>query len=148
MSKKDGKKGPPKPPEAPKTGFEAVVEMFDHMDEATRDRLIKSVAERDPMLAEKLERGVERFETLIDLDDRDLQTLIREVPLRTLALSLRKVSPELKEKIQSQMPIRLRETLEEEIQLLGPRRMSEVEAAQGQIQKKLKDLKAAGKIRV
>lgn len=130
MSKPEGKLG----------GVQAVVKMLEAMDPKSREKLLMNIAREDPALAIEIEKRLLRFESLLKLEDADLQALLRELPLSLLALAMRKVSTELKDKIFRNLPKRTAQSLDENITALGPRRIKEVERAQREILQKLASL--------
>ncbi len=138
----------PKNPSNPgglKTGVQAVVEMMQHMDGPSREKLMANLQERDPHLVAELEKRLWTFEDLKKLEAADLQLLLREVPSKTLALALRKTSEEVKQAIFSNISKRAGQVLQEDVMALGPQKLSKVEEAQAEIGKKLRALIEAGK---
>ena len=136
----------PKNPGGLKTGVEAVVEMMQHMDGPSREKLMANLQERDPHLVAELEKRLWTFEEVRKLEPPDLQLLLREVPSKTLALALRKTSDELKQAIFSNLSKRAGQILQEDVMALGPQKLSKVEEAQAEVGRKLKALIDAGKI--
>ncbi len=136
----------PKNPGGLKTGVEAVVEMMQHMDGPSREKLMANLQERDPHLVAELEKRLWTFEEVRKLEPPDLQLLLREVPSKTLALALRKTSDELKQAIFSNLSKRAGQVLQEDVMALGPQKLSKVEEAQAEVGRKLKALIASGKI--
>jgi len=114
-------------------GVQAVVDMLNAMDEAGREKMLASLAKQDPKLVGELERRLFLFEDLIRLEPAKVQKLLRALPAPKLALALRKSSEELKSFLFSQMSARSAEMLKEEIQNLGPRRVSDIERVQKEI---------------
>ena len=108
--------------------------------------ILEQVAERDPALSEQIRNLMFVFEDLLRLDDKGLQRLLRDVDTKTLALALKGASVELRDKMMSQMSQRAVGVLKEEIEMLGPVRMKDVEAAQSGIVQQVRALEEAGEI--
>jgi flagellar motor switch protein FliG len=92
--------------------------------------------------------GVDAFqiENLMDIDDRSIQLILREVQSDSLILALKGASPELREKIFKNMSQRAAEMLREDLESKGPVRLSEVEAEQKEILKIVRRLADEGQI--
>lgn len=108
--------------------------------------LMQRLSERDGELAEEIKNLMFVFEDVIKLDDRALQRLMREVDSKTLAVALKTASEELKERIMGTMSQRARSALQEEMEFLGPQRLSDVEAAQAEIVHRTRELEESGEI--
>ncbi len=103
------------------------------MDEPSRDRLIANVAREDPSLALELSKLFFKFEDLLQIEEPFLQRLFSQVQDTPLALALKTASDELKAKILKCLPARRAQSLQETLQSLGKRRLSEVQEAQTQL---------------
>jgi len=86
------------------------------------------------------------FENLMDLDDRGIQTLLREVQSDSLIIALKGAPPEMREKVFRNMSQRAAEMLREDLESRGPVRLSEVEAEQKEILKTARRLAEEGQI--
>ena len=86
------------------------------------------------------------FDNLLDLDDRSIQLLLREVQSESLILALKGTVPELREKIFKNMSQRAAEMLRDDLEAKGPVRLSEVEAEQKEILKIVRKLAEEGQI--
>jgi len=86
------------------------------------------------------------FENLIDIDDRGIQTILREVQSDSLIIALKGAPPELREKIFKNMSTRAAEMLREDLEARGPVRLSEVEAEQKEILKTVRRLAEEGQV--
>ena len=86
------------------------------------------------------------FENLLDIDDRGIQTLLREISGDQLVLALKGASPELREKIFKNMSSRAAESLREDLEGRGPVKLSEVEGEQKEILKIARRLAEEGQI--
>ncbi len=104
------------------------------------------MAERDPALCEAIKNLMFVFEDVQSLDDRSLQRLLREMDTKELALALKAASGELRTRLTGVMSQRAAEALNEEMEMLGPVRMRDVEAAQSNIVAQIRRLEEAGEI--
>jgi flagellar motor switch protein FliG len=118
-----------------KAGVQAVVDMFAVMDPAERERLLKDLAERDPGLVEQIERGIFSFERLVQLGDSLVRELLKAVEPKRLALALKKAPEDVEALIFRNLSERAGAILKEEIQALGPQRLTDVKHAQAEIAK-------------
>jgi flagellar motor switch protein FliG len=130
-----------------KEGFQAVIDMLNVMEGPERDKLLANLARQDPALAAELEKGMFTFEELLQYESRGIQELLRLTPRETLILALRTASEALKAHLFKNLSKRAVEALHEEVMSSGPRRRSEVEAAQRDILSIAKNLMAEGKLR-
>jgi flagellar motor switch protein FliG len=108
--------------------------------------VIDNVREYDPELAQKILDEMFVFENLIDIDDRGIQTILREVQSDSLIIALKGAPPELREKIFKNMSSRAAEMLREDLEARGPVRLSEVEAEQKEILKTVRRLAEEGQV--
>jgi flagellar motor switch protein FliG len=127
-------------------GIQSVAEMMNLMDEESRERLMKDLAQRDPEVAEAIRNKMFVFENLLGIPSKAMQTLIRETPQLKLALVLRGLSDELKAKVFSNISERARTQLEEDIDQLGPQPLSKVEEARREMIELALKLAVEGKI--
>lgn len=104
------------------------------------------IREYDPELAQRIQDKMFVFENLLDLDDRAIQTVLREVQSDSLVLALKGTSPEMKEKIFKNMSQRAAEMLRDDLESKGPVKLSEVEAEQKEILKIVRKLADEGQI--
>jgi len=122
--------------------------MMNLLDEETRTRLLKELANRDQALADNIRQRMFVFEDLVKIDARSAQLLAKEVPINVLALALKNAAVEVRRFVMGSLSSRNQKILEEEIQNLGPRRISEIEAAQAEVIKTAKKLQTEGKITI
>ena len=113
---------------------------------AAETAILDNVREYDPDLAQKILDEMFVFENLMDLDDRGIQTLLREVQSDSLVIALKGAPPEMREKIFKNMSQRAAEMLREDLESRGPVRLSEVEAEQKEILKTARRLAEEGQI--
>ncbi len=127
-------------------GPEAVADVLNLVSAGAEKELLENVAEIDLELSEQIKNLMFVFEDIIKLEDRGVTRLLRDVDSRELAVALKVASDELREKILGSMSTRARDALLEEMEFLGPVRISDVEAAQSNIVKLARALEEAGEI--
>jgi len=127
-------------------GVEAVAEMLNLADRATEKAILEALEAEDPDLVEQIRRLMFVFEDILLVDDRGIQKVLKEVDNDELALALKTASDELKEKIFRNMSERAVQLIKEEMEFMGPVRISEVEAAQQKIVDIVRRLEDAGEI--
>ena len=116
------------------------------MDRTSEELILKNIEEGDPILAEEIRKLMFTFEDLINVDDRAIQTILKEISTDDLAIALKMASEELKQKIFKNMSSRAVEILKEEMEAKGPVRVSDVEKAQMNIVRIARKLEEEGKI--
>ncbi|MCL4313988.1 MAG: flagellar motor switch protein FliG [Actinobacteria bacterium] len=127
-------------------GVPALVSIFNNIDRSSERQILSDLEERDPELADEVRSQLFVFDDVVKLDDRTLQRVLRNVVIKDLAVALKGVEPEVREKFMRNMSERAAADLAEEIELLGPTRISAVEAAQAGIGKLVREMEAAGEI--
>ncbi|KAB7627181.1 flagellar motor switch protein FliG [Alkalilimnicola sp. S0819] len=114
-------------------GLQAAANILNNLDTAKETGILEQVQELDAELAERIQELMFVFDDLIEVDDRGMQQLLREVTSDVLVLALKGADEELKAKILSNMSKRAAEMLADDLEAKGPVRLSEVEAAQREI---------------
>ena len=127
-------------------GVRHAAEILNFVGSNAETAVIDNVREYDPELAQKILDEMFVFENLIDIDDRGIQTILREVQSDSLIIALKGAPPELREKIFKNMSTRAAEMLREDLEARGPVRLSEVEAEQKEILKIVRRLAEEGQI--
>jgi flagellar motor switch protein FliG len=127
-------------------GIQAVAEILNHSDRRTGDSILQALEENDTDLAEKVRKLMFVFEDLAGLNDAGVRELLREVKNEELTLALKTASDELKNKIFKNLSQRAVQILEEELSVMGPVRLSDVEAAQQSVLNAARKLEKDGKI--
>ncbi len=127
-------------------GVRTVSEILNFIGTANETSVIDAIREYDPDLAQKILDEMFVFENLMDIDDRSIQMIMREVQSDSLVLALKGASPDLREKIFKNMSQRAAEMLREDLESKGPVRLSEVEAEQKEILKIVRRLADEGQI--
>ncbi len=131
---------------SPMGGIRTAAEILNFMPTALEATVIEGVKAHDPDLAQKILDQMFVFDNLVDVDDRGIQLLLREIQSESLIVALKGVADELREKIFKNMSQRAAETLKEDLEAKGPVRVSEVEAAQKEILKIARRLADEGQI--
>ena len=127
-------------------GAKAAANIINFLDPSQESALMEQVAKSDEALAARIEELVFVFDNLLDLDDRGMQELLRNVQSDQLLLALKGADEEMKEKIFKNMSQRAGETLKEDLEAKGPVKVSEVENAQKEILKIARKLAESGAI--
>ena len=127
-------------------GVEVVANILNQMDKKLESELLMKIEEADADLAERIRRLMFTFEDLLKVDDRGMQTLLKEVTSEEVVLSLKGASDAIKDKIFKNMSERAAGMLKEDLEAMGPVRVSDVERAQVKIAMTAKKLESEGKI--
>lgn len=127
-------------------GVRTVAEILNFIGTANETSVLDAVREYDPDLAQKIQDEMFVFDNLMDIDDRSIQLILREVQSDSLVLALKGATPELREKIFKNMSQRASEMLREDLESKGPVRLSEVESEQKEILKTVRRLADEGQI--
>jgi flagellar motor switch protein FliG len=127
-------------------GVKALAEIINHTDRPTERNILDRLAETNADLAEQIRLLLFTFEDIVKLEDRHVQLVLREVDQKDLALALRGVPNEVKEKVLRNMSQRGAEMLREEMEFQPPQRRVVVEEAQGRIVSIIRRLEEAGEI--
>jgi flagellar motor switch protein FliG len=127
-------------------GARAAAEILNFMPTTLEPSMVESVKSFDPDLAQKILDQMFVWENLLELDDRSLQAVLREIQSDALILALKGSSPDLKEKIFKNMSQRAAEQLKEDLEAKGMVRVSEVEAQQKEILKIVRRLADEGQV--
>jgi len=127
-------------------GVAAVAEILNNADRALEAQVLEGIEEQRESLAEDIRRLMFVFEDLLGVDDRGIMAILKEVSTDDLKLALKTASEGLKEKIFKNMSSRAVEMLREDMEIMGPTRVKDVEAAQQAVIKIAKRLEQEGKI--
>src|SRR3990167_3877071 len=127
-------------------GVKAAAEMLNLMGTAVETGVISNIKEFDAELAQRIQDEMFVFDDVIDVDDRGVQLLLREIQSESLIIALKGATPELREKIFKNMSQRAAEMLRDDLEAKGPVRLSEVEAEQKEILKVVRRLADEGQI--
>lgn len=127
-------------------GVEAVAEMLNNADRALEALILEGVEEQRESLADEIRKLMFVFEDLVTLDDRGIMAILKEVSTDDLKLALKTASEDLAKLIFKNMSSRAVEMLKEDMEIMGPVRVKDVEGAQQSIIKVAKRLEQEGKI--
>ena len=127
-------------------GVQPVAEMLNVMDKNTEKSIMSRIEEKDPILAEEIRKLMFVFEDIIKIDDKGIQSLLKEVPNDKLLLALKTANEEIRNKIFKNISQRAAQLLKDDLASLGPSRLSDVEAAQVEIVNVARRLESEGKI--
>jgi flagellar motor switch protein FliG len=127
-------------------GIQAAAEIMNQLDQGTEREVMACIEEERQELAEEIRQLMFVFEDLNKLDDRGIRLLLKEVSNDDLVLALKTASEGLKQKIFANLSERAAEMLREDIEIMGPARLSDVEQAQQMIIRTARRLEAEGKL--
>ena len=127
-------------------GVEPVAEILNSVDKATETRILSSIEETNPDLAEQIRELMFTFEDMALIDAKQMQLVMKDVDQADMVLALKTASDAVKELIFSSMSSRAAEMVREDLENLGPAKLSDVEASQQKIIKVVKKLEEAGTI--
>jgi len=114
-------------------GVKAAADILNFVDSSLEGEIMEAIKDADAELGQKIQDLMFVFDNLIDVDDRGIQALLREVSSETLILALKGADEAMKEKIFSNMSKRAAEMMRDDLENKGPVRLSEVEGAQKEI---------------
>ena len=127
-------------------GVEPVAEILNTVDKATETRILASIEESNPDLAEQIRELMFTFEDMALIDAKQMQIVMKDVDQADMVLALKTASDPVKELIFSSMSSRAAEMVRDDLENLGPAKISDVEAAQQKIIKVVKKLEEDGSL--
>jgi flagellar motor switch protein FliG len=127
-------------------GIPTVAEILNLTDRQTEKSIMEGLEAEDPDLVEQIRRLMFVFEDILLVNDKGIQAVLKEVDNDELALALKTASDELKGKVFSNMSERAAELVKEDMQYMGPVRVSDVESAQQRIVDIVRRLEEAGDV--
>lgn len=127
-------------------GLKKVVEILDNMTDNLDSEILENLEEVDPEMVEDIRKMMFTFEDLCALDGRSIQMILREVNNDSLTMALKTASDEIKTKIFANMSSRAADMIKDDLEAMGPVRLSEVEAMQQTIVKIAMKLEEEGKL--
>ncbi len=127
-------------------GAKAIAEILNLIDSSAEKNILQSLEAEDPDLAAEVKNMMFVFDDLILLDDRSIQRLLKDVETKDLSIALKATSDEVKSKIFKNVSERVASMIKEEMEFMGPTRLSDVEAAQGRIVEAVRRLEEEGQI--
>ena len=129
-------------------GSKTAAEIINFLGATAEVSLLDSIREEDPELAQSIEDQMFTFDDLINLDDKAIQLLLREIQSEDLIVALKGAEPALRDKIFKNMSQRAAESVREDLEGKGPVKLSEVEAQHKEILKIVRRLADAGQIAI
>lgn len=114
-------------------GIKKAADIMNFLDTSIESQVMDGIKEMDEELGQRIQDLMFVFDNLVDIDDRGIQTLLREVSSETLLLALRGSDSAVKEKVFSNMSKRAAELMRDDLDAMGPVKLSEVENAQKEI---------------
>ncbi|WP_017461977.1 flagellar motor switch protein FliG [Dyella ginsengisoli] len=127
-------------------GLKAAADILNSMESSREAELMSAIRTQDAGLGGKIEELMFVFDDLAELDDRSMQTLLREVPSARLTVALKGAEPAIREKIFANMSKRAADMLRDDLEVSGPVRVSEVDAAQKEVLMIARRLADAGQL--
>ncbi len=127
-------------------GLDPLIQIINRSDRTTERLIVEGLEQRDPELAEEVKSRMFMFEDITQLEDRYMQLVLRQVESSDLAVALKGVSEEVRLKVTRNMSERAATTLLEDVDLLGPVLLRQVEEAQQKIILTIRRLEDAGEI--
>ncbi|MFD2670105.1 flagellar motor switch protein FliG [Marinicrinis sediminis] len=127
-------------------GIESIVQILNGVDRGTERTILDSLEIQDPELAEEIKKRMFVFEDIVNLDNRSIQRIIRDVENADLQLALKVSSDDVRDVIFRNMSKRMADTFKEEMEFMGPVRLRDVEEAQTRIVAIIRKLEETGEI--
>jgi len=127
-------------------GVDTVAEMLNLVDRTTEKGIMEGLEAEDPDLVEQIRRLMFVFEDIMLVNDKGIQAVLKEVDNNELAMALKTASQDLKDKIFKNMSERAAQLIKEDMDFMGPVRVSDVESAQQRIVDVVRRLEDAGEI--
>ncbi len=127
-------------------GVKTAAELLSFLGASTAKDILDDLEKVNPEMAQKMQEFLFMFDDIAHLDDRSVQRLLKEIDTKQLTFALKAASEEVKKRFLQNMSERAQEALREDMELLGPVRVSEVEEAQRAIAATVRNLSYAGEI--
>lgn len=131
---------------SPSGGAKAIAEILNLIDATAEKNILQSLEAEDADLAAEIKNMMFVFDDLVLLDDRSIQRLLKEVETKDIAIALKATIDEVKNKIFSNVSERVGVMIKEEMEFMGPTRLSDVEAAQTRMVEAVRRLEEEGQI--
>ncbi|MBN2072713.1 MAG: flagellar motor switch protein FliG [Actinobacteria bacterium] len=128
------------------SGIKKIVGILNQVDRGTEKSILKSFEKKDKKLAEEVRSLMFVFEDILKLDDRAIQRILKDIDSNILGRALKGSSREVKDKIFKNMSERASLIIQEDMEAMGPIRITEVETSQQTIVRKIKELDDSGEI--
>jgi len=129
-------------------GVGIAAELLNTLDKETREAILQTIGQEDPILEERIREKMFTFEDIRKLSDRDIIEILKVVDKNTLMIALKEAPEDIKQKFLSNMSKRAAKLFLEDMEALGPVKKSEVEKAQKQIVNIIRKMIDEGKIEI
>ena len=129
-------------------GIQSVAEILNAVDRSTEEEVLSEIEEESPSMAEEIRNLMFVFEDVSTLDDRSIREVLKEISNEDLTMALRGSNDELKTLFFKNMSERAANMIREDLEVMGPTRLSDVEAAQQNIVKIVRRLEGEGRIMI
>lgn len=129
-------------------GPQSLVDILQRVDRKTERIILDGLTDNNPDLADDVKSMMFVFEDILQLDDRAVQAVLKEVDAKELAMALKNVSDEVKRKIFTNMSDRAASLLQEDMEYMGPVKLKSVEESQQRIVAVIRRLEEAGEISI
>jgi flagellar motor switch protein FliG len=127
-------------------GLKSAADIMNYLDTNIEGQLMDAIREQDEEMSQQIQDLMFVFDNLTDVDDRAIQSILREVQQEALLKAIKGADAELKDKITKNMSKRAADMLLDDLEAMGPVRISEVETAQKEILSVARRLADAGEI--
>lgn len=125
-------------------GVESVAEILNTLDKSSETRILATIEESNPELAEQIRELMFTFDDLVLIDSRQMQTVLKEIDQNDLILSLKTANDAVKELIFSSMSSRAADMIRDDLEVMGPVKVSDVEASQQKIISVIRKMEDSG----
>lgn len=127
-------------------GVDSIVNILNTVDRSTEKHIMETLEIEEPELADEIRRKMFVFEDILVLDNRSIQTVLREVDNNELAIALKNANEDVQNAIFSNLSSRLATMIKEDMEFMGPVRLKDVEDAQQKIVNVIRKLEDSGEI--
>jgi flagellar motor switch protein FliG len=129
-------------------GVQAVAEILNAVDRSTEEEVLAEIEEESPTMAEEIRNLMFVFEDVKSLDDRSLRELLKEITNEELTMALRGATEDMRNLFFKNMSERAGNMIREDLEIMGPTKISDVEAAQQNIVKIVRRLEGEGRVMI
>ncbi|PSR33680.1 MAG: flagellar motor switch protein FliG [Sulfobacillus benefaciens] len=127
-------------------GINAIVPILNNTDRSSERQILERLEEFDPELADEIRNRMFVFENIVQIEDKSVQKVLRRVDNKTLAMALKGTAPEVSQKVMRNLSQKAAELLKDDIEVLGPVRIRDVEQAQREIVNIIRQLEDQGEL--
>lgn len=127
-------------------GLQVLVDILNGVNKETEELIMETIEEENPDMAEEIKGMMFVFEDLLRVDDKAMREILKKVEGSQLTIALKTASDEMKKKILGNLSARAAEMLMEDLEIMGPVKLSDVETAQGEVVRAAKELESEGTI--